>query len=161
MTSRELPGDLQSLAEIGSNGLYANNTRRDLLRKLEPRTPLPKPLLARCPYTDRKLNADLVQYTDVPIMMPNELFEYLYWHSRDFFNRCVAGDVSSFWAGVNNADPKLWHHPMREVAGWRRMFVPCAISGDTVTYNQRGHNLHVLDWKPLTGNRSTKETVQG
>ena len=134
--------------KLGMGGAFINNIRRDLCRYLIPRSFLPAPYMLRVPYSNHQGDRLLVQFTNVPIILPHDLLDSLFHNCRSFFDKLVRGN-RAFWDCVRDDDPKLQDHPMTRVANWRNIFFPMVIFGDTVRYTTGGNSLHVTCWSSM------------
>jgi hypothetical protein len=143
--------DLDNLARLGAHGQFPNNTRRDLMRSLSSTAHQPTPLLVRIPYVNHKADKNLVQYTDVPVLMPNELFDCMFHHFRPHFDTLLQGDLSAFWRNVSMDDPKMQHNPLLDESNFANKYVPMTVFGDAVAYTTAGNSLHTLCWGGLLG----------
>ena len=97
------PPSLLDLASLGSDGHHVNNIRRDLWRWLAPRLScIPSPICIRAPYVRaRSITRHVVEYMNLPIMMPNLLIECLYQDFPDCFKQMLGSGLETFWSQVS------------------------------------------------------------
>ena len=107
--------------------------------------------MARKPFVNHKGDRALVEYTDVPILMPNELFDAFYHNYPQHFAKLMGDGVNNFWSQIKADDPKMWNHPMRAEARWQDTFLPLCVFGDGVSYTSHGNSLHCLCWSSMLG----------
>ena len=74
-----------------------------------------------------------------PILLPQEAFNWLYFHDRKRFEQVFFGSLSSvaarqaFWQEAERRDdPRLQDHPMIDRADWQKFAIPLAVHGDGV-----------------------------
>ena len=129
---------LSTLAKIGTEGKYPGSMRRDLTSALgEP--PIPEVSWCRSPmHITKPLPGEpSIQEVDIAVLLPHEMFAYMYKFERDAFNsRLLGGDpdgLVSFWSELQKRkDPRLAGHPMCAVRGWKSRSIPIAWHGDGV-----------------------------
>ena len=116
---------VKRLASIGSFGHHGGNIRRDLLHYWNVSMDgLFKPAMIEIPYRRfRGVALDTVHKMMLPILLVNELFEYIWERNIDMFHR-LAGDVESFWGKVKHDDPRLISNPLTEQPGWKSRAIP-------------------------------------
>ena len=141
--------NIQKLAGIGAQGVHAGNTRRDLLRVF-PVANVPLPLEIRVPYIDVKLRHEDLQFQSLPVIMPNELFDYIYCNHPSYFERMLGSGLDAFGSAIPADNPKLANHPMLGRANYKTSAVPLTIFGDGVRFTQKGNSLHTLTWSFMT-----------
>ena len=104
-----------------------------------------EPLWIRIPYiTQKGAQGSETQWQSLPIIMPNVLVEHIWKHFPGYFAHLIGSDLERFWKSIRPGDPKLHGHPMLGVDNWMRRFIPLAVHGDGVRFNQKGNNLLVL-----------------
>ena len=81
---------------------------------------------------------------NVPIILPNLLFESFHEHFPVKFQACRGAGLRSFWDSVNPDDPRLVDNPMVEVDNWKDKFFPVTVHGDGARFNMRGNSLMVV-----------------
>ena len=128
--------DLVALAKLGKSGEFAGNTRRDLLRRLEPRFRLCAPF------------EFLVQFKDIAqplkqlMLAPSHLVASLWQVSQTCFDTVFGQNPADFWSSVSADDPKLIHleRELAHVPDWRQSTYPYVLHGDAArftTHNQQ------------------------
>ena len=130
---------LYTLAALGTFGKYPNHIKGDLLRALGDIN-VPEPLFANVPLKVSKpaQGKDTVCETAFPILLPHELFAYLYHCRRDIFNRNFLGgddsnNLARFWdAMVARRDPRLEGHSVTSRENWKHLACPIMLHGDAV-----------------------------
>ena len=126
--------ELVEIMDIGHRGDYPGNTRRDLLRKMLRRHPLPLPKKVHVPLAKPSPNDHDVEYGDVAVMMPSTTLHMLYHRYIQHFRSLLGRGLANFWSGVHPDDPKIREHPMLDVPGWQRNAIPVVLHIDSVQY---------------------------
>ena len=130
---------LKRLAGLGSGGKYEQNIKNELLRYIG--EPLLKFVKFIVPLVRDKSGDEAAPPTkeiDFPIMLPHEVFSFLYHECPEIFaNMFLGGEdrsyLASFWRElVDRADPRLHNHPMRAIDDWEYNNVPLKTHGDAV-----------------------------
>jgi len=78
-----------------------------------------------------------VNWWDHPLVLPTDLFAYIFDNFRDKFETSLSGKqqvLHKFWSAHNPNDPKLHNHPIKAVANWMWTSIPLAIFGDAAPY---------------------------
>ena len=83
------------------------NNRRDLLRMVNAKGGLPIPLSARIPFVNHKKDKSEIDFTNVPILLPNVLFEHMYRNANSHFRTlCRGGKQSKIKKSKNTEQDK-------------------------------------------------------
>ena len=136
---------LLEMAQLGCGGMYSGNVRRDAFVKFRPNAAVVKPQMIKLPcLATRALDRMLPMEINVPIILPNLLFESFHKHFPVKFQACLGGGLRSFWDSVNPDDPRLVGNPMVEVDNWKDKFFPVTVHGDGARFNMRGNSLMVV-----------------
>ena len=106
---------MKRLARIGHFGIWTGNARRDLMRQCPLNKLLPKPTYIRTPYVDLDGPQHVPSFMDMPILLPNLMFEQLWQHFEHVFAKGLGPGLAQFWNGVRPDDPRLIRHPMLNV----------------------------------------------
>jgi hypothetical protein len=184
---------LLQMQAIGTAGANPNLCRRDLVRKFAMAKSYLSSLVVRVPCVPvKKIGEWLVHLTDVPVVMPNEMFEHLWENFPIRFQELLGGGLRAFWSKVRdiarhgsdaftrredeldlsgglplcmqsfrimllamstqvrNDDPRMMHHPMRNVPGWMDRAVPITVHGDGVRFSMAGNVLLTYQWAITT-----------
>ena len=91
---------LRDIQGIGTDGQYAGSCRRDLLRKFKNKLFTISALTVRVPCVPTTGNQRIVSWVNAPILMVNELFDYLYTKVNAKFNDMLGGGIADFWSKV-------------------------------------------------------------
>jgi hypothetical protein len=145
-----------SMASLGTQGMYKANIRRDMHVKFPVSPHIPKPVLARVPV--KHVKTKVINFTAVPILMVNQVFDFLYLFHRDRFMEFVAG-LQEFWTQVRPDDPKLIDHPMTMREAWRNKAVPLLLHGDGVRFSMKGNVLLCIEWAFLLAKGWSLDTI--
>ena len=150
---------MATLAALGTSGRHKNNILRDLTTKLNLNANnLPEPLLVDMPLwtenADGNHNAGVV-FRPYPVMLPHEVFAYMFKHYRAEFNKFFLGSspLASYWDNFAVDDPRLRDHPVRRIDGYTDHAIPLKLHGDGVKVGKarRGRSLDVLSLSSLVG----------
>ena len=126
---------MQSLAQLGSNGAWPANCRRDLERLLSfDQMDLPTASSIKIPMKTPGTNN--VSWDTCPILYPHELVHAIYTHYyAEFELRFLGGSVTNlpyYWEGVLDDDPRWARHPLREEDDFQHKAIPARVHGDAV-----------------------------
>ena len=123
------------LSQLGNNGRHANNTKRDLERKL-PRvsfttTEVRMPLKV----SQRKEIVD-IRDRPVPLLLPETSFSML-WHSSAWSHMVLGNpdELPSFWRAVAG-HPAVREHPVLKITGFQHRAIPLVLHGDGAAVTQ-------------------------
>ena len=151
--------DLRALAEIGTNGTYANKAHSDLMQKVAHTSRLPAPLKFRLPFK-KPLGLCLQG-----ILLPHEMLAALYSEYRHAFLETICSSIQTlkkFWAGASQ-HPTMDRHPAKRVPGWTSLFIPLAVHDDGVPITGIGKgwskSMTIFGWYSLVGLGKTKSML--
>ena len=91
---------LQALASIGTSGEHCGNCRRDLVTRYPVSPHLPKPLEVDVPALVHPAGG-IVEFANVPIVMPYELFHCLWQNFSRQCARCLGARLEKCWNSVH------------------------------------------------------------
>lgn len=108
------------------------------------------------------------QKVSFPMLLPHQMFAYLYAHHRRRFNDIFlngsdsAETLPDFWAqSLARRDPRLKHHVMAERPGWKKCAVPFMVHGDAVPCISVGKagskSFDCYSWQGVLGVGNSKE----
>jgi hypothetical protein len=142
--------EVLGLSRAGGEGLWTQNIVRDICRFTAHASDVPTiHSVPGVPVVDaRTPNAAAV--TDVPVMLPHELFSYIGTKRQDLFSTFTNnGRLSEFWDCCEaSGDPHMVGHPMKTRADWKSLAVPLLLHGDSGGYSNRD-SLEVTSWGAL------------
>ena len=94
---------ISKIASAGAKGVCTGNVRWDFLSKFKPSKALPPTCNIRIPFLHTKgPGSRLPNFMTLPILLPNELFDYLYRNFRSYFDRVLGSGLENFWNSVRN-----------------------------------------------------------
>ena len=99
------------------------------------------------------LNKDKeVVWEDCFVQLPHRTFSFLSEKNPQKFAQVYGSleSVRDWWAGVHDDDPKLLHHPLRDVAGYHDKCIPLRIHSDGVVMSTK-HSYHAISYLPFLG----------
>ena len=133
---------VKRLASIGTFGYHGGNIRRDLLHYWNVSMDgLFKPAMVEIPFRKfRGVVLDTVHKMSLPILLVNELFEYIWERNTAMFLK-LAGDVESFWNQVQHDDPRLVNNPLTEQPNWKTRAIPLLVHGDGAAFTMKNNSL--------------------
>ena len=121
--------DLDFLAHIGTDGLYAGNMKDELMRRLKP-PDIDPPLQCRLPY---KTKPGVVEEQDANVLLPHALFSNIYHSYPAIFNTRIMQSqaaLEEFWDQMDG-HPLLDHMQLKNREdGYRSNAIPLRIHGD-------------------------------
>ena len=91
---------LRDIQGIGTNGEYAGSCRRDLLRKFKNELFTISALIVRVPCIPTLGKQSAVSWVNAPVLMVNELFDYLYTKVNAKFTDMLGRGIAGFWSKV-------------------------------------------------------------
>ena len=153
----EVPESYSKLASIGSKGIHKGNMHRDLLALLD--CQVPDGLMVNFPF--RGHQPGVWQDLDQHILLPHELFAYM-WHSqREAFNQFILGPpghIEGFWKAMEG-NPQLAGHPIRLEDNFHKHTIPLSLHGDGVPITGVGKSwsksCDIYSWNSLLGGGRT------
>ena len=149
--------DVPALASTGAWGSQPGNCHRDLGRKVFEHVQVPETfevkVPAMLPKSDRSAPGEAV----AGVLLPHDWVHRLSVHFEDAFQRVFGSDrVAEFWRNQDLMDPKLVHHPLLQVADFKRLFVPLWVHGDGAEH-QNNDSLCIVSFCSVLGVRCTKD----
>ena len=125
----QVPGDLASLASLGTEGAHANNCHRDLLSLVADVSKLPKPLQVQMPM---KVKGGKALQS---VMVPHLLCHHLFLHYRSFFDQTFMPEgtpgLVKFWKKFQH-HPSMQDHWLLSQTDWMATTLPANLHGDAV-----------------------------
>ncbi len=140
---------LEAIAKAGTCGKYAQNTRRDILKRCNPnegmhfaghQIDLPISIMDHGKWTA------ILDWTQNAILSPLRVLETLYLHQKDLFAKLLE-KAQWFWRNVHPEDPKLVDHQITEVPSWKNKAFPIILWGDGAEFSKKNTtNVTILAW---------------
>ena len=127
---------VQRLAALGTSGAHSGNIRRDALSQFKPLEDLVTTII-RVPFFKTKALNAVPEYMDLPVFMPNLLFECMFQHFNRRFMEMLGSGLETFWNQVRGDDPRLLDNPCFARPGWRKRIVPLVLHGDGVRFTMK------------------------
>ena len=147
----------EALAGLGSGGQHEGNIHRDLLRLVNPKSPLPSPTLVNVPVWSYK--HERVIEEPWPMLLPSHLFQCLSEGFPEVFGDLM-NNAREFWSSLRPDDPKLFQHPLHHWhPGWQDRTMPLALHGDAGTYTRVGESVIVVSWASVLQRADTWDTM--
>ena len=119
--------NLETLANLGTKGQYANNIHTELMKKVERIPKIPRPFSAKIPLKGYPQSTQF-------FLLPHEMFSCIYRNYQQLWNTAIAPSVETvkkFWRNMR-LHPQLEGHPMTLQDSWDSSTVPIAVHGDGV-----------------------------
>ena len=85
--------DVRAIARLGNSGKNTGHVRRDAMLRFPVAEGTPQPLDVNIPVMRTKMAHLHPSSDDVPIMMPNLLFESMYRYFRPYFNKLLGSGL--------------------------------------------------------------------
>ena len=90
--------EVDMVADAGTQGLYASNVRRDIVRRYSRHVDMPKPIEVEVPCVIKEKVASF----KLPILFPHQLFHWLRnTYQRKFEQAFSASKLQTFWGKVS------------------------------------------------------------
>ncbi len=152
---------VERLASMGSHGAYPSNISRDInMIVAGGACHMPGPYSFRCPLKHSRAELG-VQYQNISMMLPHELFSAMYHHYPGAFRDKLVGPpdaLQSFWRAMQET-PRLRSHPVRDRPDYMEKCVPISCHGDgtpTVGLGKAwGKLMNIFGWSSLLAHGST------
>ena len=129
--------ELHTFAAFGNFGQHAGNITRDLKTHLEKGQAITYPLPTTMPTQYKDPKTSVVQPGQISIFRPDELVTGIYKDPCRFQFLFRTHEVSKFWKGIREDDPKLII--LLKEMNWQKsdleMVVPLFLHGDGVEFN--------------------------
>ena len=96
----------------------------------------------------KKHNPAFVAWHDHPILLPTDIFAYIFEHYRDKFVENLGGlqsKIHSFWAEHDMNDPKLFNNTIKDISDWMWLCIPILIFGDAAPYTKASKESILVD----------------
>jgi len=126
------------LAQIGSHGLHPGNASRDWKGKYLKETLAPEPSSAKVSlFTTKDRTATFEQNVD--LLLPHEWFATLAssFGPWDFDEQLGAPLAPERWAAQDLNNPKIFEHPLLDIADWRKIAIPVVLHADGAQFQER------------------------
>lgn len=135
--------ELGLLASVGAWGSQPGNASRDIIRSFLETVNIPEADLVSTVAMDPKTSK--MEQVNAAVFSPHKMFHKIESYSEFALIFCES-KLEEFWNGVEaSGDPRLLNHPMCQVPGWKRKFVPIFLHGDGVEFQDRD-SLMVFSW---------------
>ena len=140
------------LCNIGAEGIYAGNCRRDLMHNIWPKMKLCKYSTWSIPMKDK---LGFVTPQPAFINALNRTFHSMFTASRTVFEKvfgCAGSNIRSFWHKVSPDDPKLKHliSILGPLNDWCDNMIPYKLHGDGYKFAEKNsQSLHTAQIKPF------------
>ena len=147
--------DLETIANIGMCGHYANKCYADLMKNIPLTIEIPHPTLVSLPFQSGSLLQGFI--------LPHELFSVVFHSYPSTWSKCMAPSaerLAEFWA-TNSSHPAFEARNLAQIPDYQRICVPIALHGDDVPITGVGKSwcqlLTVFSWTSLCGFGNTQE----
>ena len=127
------------MSKLRTQGSYAGNVRRDMMRTFCHNMTVPKPCRVSAPVKNTDLS---IEWIDIKIVNPVAVLECIYQDYRDQFSRFVGGGLEGFWKSVRDDDPR-WATlgAIRSRPDWQKKAIPYILHGDKAVFTKTSESI--------------------